>query len=599
MKLSGARILMECLLEQGVDTVFGYPGATVVHIYDELYRYSKKIRHIMTSHEQSAAHAADGYARATGKTGVCFATSGPGATNLITGIAAAYMDSSPVVFITGNVNSSLIGRDAFQEVDISSISMPVTKNNYIVKDISTLADVVREAFLIASSGRPGPVLIDIPKNITEEKANFEPLHLEVSVSETGCVKTASAIQKQLYAALDDDDLNVLVKLIQESTRPMILAGGGVIRSSASESLHSFSERINAPVACTLMGVGSFPSDHPSYFGLIGMHGAKKANLASEQCDLLIAIGVRFSDRVAGAPDKFAPHAKIIHIDIDRAEINKNVIVNHHITGDAKIVLDALLEKLRNVTISGLNVPPPVRLNSATTIEINSTITANTDSVTGSTTISEITSANKTSTTMFSPQNIFRRLQAQTDEQTILVTDVGQHQLWTAQYYHFQKPNTFITSGGFGAMGFGLGAAIGASIGQGENKKQIIHITGDGSFRMNLTELSTVTFYNLPIISIIFNNGTLGMVRQWQRLFFNKRYAYTDLNRGPDFMKLADAYALNGYRVSDLNAFDKALTQAFRSQKATVIECLLQKDEPVTPMVAPGACLTEFIRDKLD
>ena len=569
MKMKSPQILMECLLEQGVDTVFGYPGGTILNIYDELelHGYKEKIRHILTAHEQGASHAADGYARSTGKVGVCFATSGPGATNLTTGIATAYMDSSPVVFITVNVGENLIGKDSFQEVDITGITMPITKCNYLVRRAEDLADILREAFAIARSGRPGPVLIDILKNVTYDEAEYEYL----PVSEHGRHGRLGAMLRRASHDLrtpepDHEDIDALLAMIEASQRPMVLVGGGVIRSKgAVPEFRRFMETLGAPVASTIMGGGACPGNHPLFTGMIGMHGSHTSNMASAECDLLIAVGCRFSDRVATDPKHFAKQAKIVQIDIDRAEIDKNVLTDHHIIGSAKRVLELLNEKLpkhdypewKQHVFSRQEVP------------------LKKDDI-------------------LHPHEILETISDLTDGQAIIATDVGQHQMWSAQYYHFSRPGQLITSGGFGTMGFGLGAAMGSKLGNPD--QTVVLCTGDGCFRMNCHELATVEHYNIPIIIVVFNNQTLGMVRQWQHLIYGERYSQTDLDRGPDFVKLAQAYGIEGARCANQAEFEAALRQALDSGKPWVIDCAIDKDAMVHPMVPGGASVTNFLLD---
>jgi len=569
MKMRGAKVLLECLLEQGVDTIFGYPGGTILNIYDELELggYSKQIRHILTSHEQGASHAADGYARSTGKVGVCFATSGPGATNLVTGIATAYMDSSPVVFVTCNVGETLIGRDSFQEVDITGISMPITKCNYLVKDVNQLADVVREAFAIARTGRPGPVLIDIAKNATSAETDFTPLPVSEHHNSGRLQTLISRSSHDLKASEpDQDDIDLLLSMIEESKQPLVLVGGGVIRSKgAVPEFRTFVETLNAPVASTMMGGGALPGNHALFTGMIGMHGTHASNLASAECDLLIAIGCRFSDRVATNAAHFAKNAKIVHIDVDRAEIDKNVLTDHHIIGDAKRVLELLNAKLpahdypqwklRVFSRKELPIPHDARI--------------------------------------LLPNEVMETIQKVQNE-AIIVTDVGQHQLWAAQYFHFNRPGQLITSGGFGTMGFGMGAAMGAKLGNPD--QVVVHCTGDGCFRMNCHELSTIEHYDIPTITVIFNNHTLGMVRQWQTLIYCKRYSQTDLDRGPDFMKLAEAYGVGGARATNQEEFESVFRTAVESGKPWVIECTIPKDIKVHPMVSAGTPVTDFLLD---
>ena len=569
MKMKCSQILMECLLEQGVETVLGYPGGPIRHIYDEfeLHGYKDTIRHILTAHEQGASHAADGYARSTGKVGVCFATSGPGATNLTTGIATAYYDSSPVVFITCNVSENLIGKDSFQEVDITGITMPITKCNYLVKDPNALADIVREAFAIARSGRPGPVLIDIAKNVTATEADYEYLPLSEHASHGRLAAMLRRASHDLKTPEPDHgDIEKLLAMIEEAKRPLVLVGGGVIRSrGAVPEFRRFFETLNAPVASTIMGGGACPGNHKLFTGMIGMHGSHASNLAADNCDLLIAIGCRFSDRVATDPATFARNAKIVHIDIDRAEIDKNVTTDHHLIGDARRVLELLNEGLpahdypewKEFVFSQKEVPLKV------------------DDI-------------------LHPHEILETIQKVTDGDAIIATDVGQHQMWSAQYYHFSRPGQLITSGGFGTMGFGLGAAMGAKLGNPD--KVVVQCTGDGCFRMNCHELCTVEHYDIPIITVIFDNGTLGMVRQWQNLIYNKRFSQTDLDRGPDFVKLADAYGIAGYRAGTQAEFEEAFRAAVASGKAAVIDCAIDIDAMVHPMVPGGAPVTDFVLD---
>ncbi len=570
MQMTGAKILLECLLEQGVDTIFGYPGGTILNVYDEIYNYSDKIHHYLTAHEQGAAHAADGYARSTGKVGVCFATSGPGCTNLTTGIATAYMDSSPVVFITCNVNESLLGKDAFQEVDITGITMPITKSNYMVRDVKKLADVVREAFAIARSGRPGPVLIDIVKNVTSEKTDFVSLPREEHASHGklgALIKRASHDLKTPEP--DIDDVNKLVEMIKEAKKPLMICGGGVVRSRAHVEFLELAERIDSPVAITVMGGGGFRGGSPLTTGIIGMHGSQASNMACDACDLLIAVGCRFSDRVALEPSTFAKQANIVQIDIDRSEINKNVEVDHHIIGDAKRVLQLLNERVEPQTHEAWK-----------------------DYVFSFKTETEYDTVNHEHT--LTPKQISDTIAAICPQDTIVATDVGQHQMWVIQHFHYDYPGQLLTSGGFGTMGFGLGAAIGAKVGNPD--KTVIHITGDGCFRMNCHELCTEEFYKLPIITIVYNNGTLGMVRQWQTLTYNGHYSQTTLNRGPDFVKLSEAYGLSGKHVATVAELEEALKEALSCGHGYVIDCAVEIDEMVRPMVPVGGKITQFLVD---
>ena len=566
MKLNGAAILIECLIEQGVGTVFGFPGGAVLPIYDELYKRQDRIHHVLTAHEQHAGHAADGYARASGKTGVCIATSGPGATNLVTPIATAYMDSTPIVFITGNVPQSLMGTDSFQEADISGMTMPVTKHNYLVTRVDKLADIVREAFYIASSGRPGPVLIDIPKDVQIAETEYEPasgaqLIPKLSMKHPTAQLRPEGEALERYKVKAAPRLEQAAKLIAEAQKPLIYCGGGVILSGAESELLAFADRVDAPVVSTLMGLGAVPADNPRMLGMLGMHGTHAANIAMQRCDLLIAVGVRFSDRALGNAATFAAQAKVLHIDIDRAEINKNVSTTLHITGDARVVLDLLLPRVEQKD--------------------------NTQWMQQARSMME----EYLSDELFEPRKILRQMAAIAPEITV-ATDVGQHQMWTAQHFPFLHPRQLITSGGLGTMGFGLGAAMGAAASDPQGKPVAL-ITGDGSFRMNLTELSTIGSYNIPVIVVIFNNGTLGMVRQWQTLFFGHRYSQTTLDRGPDFMKLAEAYGLSGTRVDTVEAFAAAFKTAVEKREPCIIECMLDIDEMVAPMVAPGSPIDSF------
>ena len=566
MKLNGAAILIECLIEQGVGTVFGFPGGAVLPIYDELYKRQDRIHHVLTAHEQHAGHAADGYARASGKTGVCIATSGPGATNLVTPIATSYMDSTPIVFITGNVPQSLMGTDSFQEADISGMTMPVTKHNYLVTRVDKLADIVREAFYIASSGRPGPVLIDIPKDVQIAETEYEPasgaqLIPKLSMKHPTAQLRPEGEALERYKVKAAPRLEQAAKLIAEAQKPLIYCGGGVTLSGAESELLAFADRVDAPVVSTLMGLGAVPADNPRMLGMLGMHGTHAANIAMQRCDLLIAVGVRFSDRALGNAATFAAQAKVLHIDIDRAEINKNVSTTLHITGDARVVLDLLLPRVEQKD--------------------------NTQWMQQARSMME----EYLSDELFEPRKILRQMAAIAPEITV-ATDVGQHQMWTAQHFPFLHPRQLITSGGLGTMGFGLGAAMGAAASDPQGKPVAL-ITGDGSFRMNLTELSTIGYYNIPVIVVIFNNGTLGMVRQWQTLFFGHRYSQTTLDRGPDFMKLAEAYGLSGTRVDTVEAFAAAFKTAVEKREPCIIECMLDIDEMVAPMVAPGSPIDSF------
>ena len=566
MKLRATQAILECLLEQGVDTVFGYPGGTILNIYDELYRYQDKIRHILTAHEQGASHAADGYARATGKVGVCFATSGPGATNLTTGIATAHMDSSPVVFLTCNVGESTLGKDAFQEVDITGIAMPITKATYLVRDPNEIPDVIREAFAVAAMGRPGPVLIDLLKNVTslDTMIDYEYLPKEEHQFHGRLAELRKRVGWDLNTpAPNREDVEKLVELIARSERPMLICGGGVVRSRADREFAALAQRLDAPVAITVMGGGGFPGGHALTTGMLGMHGSRASNIGCDNCDLLIAVGCRFSDRVATDPKDFAKQAKIVHIDIDRAEIDKNVRTDHHIIGDAKQVLRMVNERIPQYDHSAWKQfvfshrPGPEADDGQLT-----------------------------------PRQIIQSIRRMAPGDSIVCTDVGQHQMWSIQHFHFDYPGQLITSGGFGTMGFGLGAAIGAKMGHPE--KTVLLMTGDGCFRMNGQELATVSHYDIPVIVVIFNNHTLGMVHQWQNLLYEGRFSQTDLNFAPDFIKLADAYGIRGRRVATSAEMSAALREALDGGHAYVIECVIDTDETVRPMVSAGKPITEFL-----
>ena len=566
MKIRATQAIMECLLEQGVDTIFGYPGGTILNVYDELYRYQDKIHHILTAHEQGASHAADGYARSTGKVGVCFATSGPGATNLTTGIATAYMDSSPVVFLTCNVGESTLGKDAFQEVDITGIAMPITKATYLVRDPNDIPDIIREAFAVAAMGRPGPVLIDLLKNVTglDVMIDYEPLPKE----EHQFHGRLAALRKRvgwdlIPPAPNSDDVDKLVELIAQSEKPMLICGGGVVRSRAHEEFRTLAEKLDAPVAITVMGGGGFPGAHPLTTGMLGMHGSRSSNIACDNCDLLIAVGCRFSDRVATEPATFAKQAKIVHIDIDRAEIDKNVKTDHHIIGDAKQVLQMVNHRI------------PAYQHPAWKEFV----------------FSHRPAAPEESAAL-TPYQIIRTLRELCPQDSIVATDVGQHQMWSIQHFHFDYPGQLITSGGFGTMGFGLGAAMGAKLGNPD--KTVLHMTGDGCFRMNGQELATVSHYDIPIITVIFNNHTLGMVHQWQNLLYGGRFSETDLNFAPDFVKLAEAYGVHGKRVTTRAELADTVREALELGHAYVIECIIDTDETVRPMVSAGKPITEFL-----
>ena len=563
MKIRATAAIMECLLEQEVDTVFGYPGGTILNLYDELYNYKDKIHHILTAHEQGASHAADGYARSTGKVGVCFATSGPGATNLTTGIATAYLDSSPIVFITCNVTEQTLGKDAFQEVDITGIAMPITKATYLVRDPQTIPDVMRQAFAVAATGRPGPVLIDFLKNVTFPNVEIDYEFVPWTENrKCGSLRSLSTNHDLKAPEPNAGDINTLIDMIAHSERPLLICG--VVRGRAHEEFRTFAEKLDAPVAITVMGGGGFPGGHPLTTGMIGMHGSQASNVACNECDLLIAVGCRFSDRVALQPDTFASQAKIVHIDIDRSEIDKNVLTDHHIIGSAKRVLALLNERLPQYSHPAwkehiLPLREPSRPRDSETL---------------------------------TPKQVLETIRRLAPQDSIVATDVGQHQMWSIQHFHFDYPGQLLTSGGFGTMGFGLGAAIGAKVGNPE--KVVIHTTGDGCFRMNCHELATVEHYHLPIITVVFNNGTLGMVRQWQNLIYNKRFSETTLDRGPDFVKLAEAYGLKGFRATTMAEMEEAFSAALEAGCGCVIDCMLDMDEMVRPMVAGGAHITDFL-----
>ena len=559
MQISGSQIVIECLIEQGVDTVFGYPGGAILNIYDALYKNSNRIRHILTAHEQGASHAADGYARSTGKVGVCMATSGPGATNLVTGIATAYMDSIPMVAITCNVTQSQLGKDSFQEIDITGVTMPITKHNFIVRDVKDLADTIRKAFYIAKSDRPGPVLIDIPKDITSAITEYEavdPSKLDFNLPSK---KIPFPSEQQIENA---------AKLIDESQKPFIYAGGGVITSEATDELFSFATKANIPVAMSLMGKAAFPNKHELSLGMIGMHGTYAANTACDNCDLLLAIGCRFSDRVIGEAAKFAKNAKILQIDIDPTEVNKMINVDDALLGDIKSILVELTAKIQKKGKTQWNsqieewkkiIPP---------------------------------SYNKKQD--LSPKFIFEYVNFQVKEDTIITTEVGQHQMWTAQFYDFTKPRTFLTSGGLGTMGFGTGAAIGAKFANPD--KTVVHFAGDGSFRMNCNELATIEHYQLPIIIVILDNHALGNVRMWQTLFYEKRYSNTTLDFGPEWTTLASAYGIQGYHVKNEKEFKDAFDKALKSGKPAVIDAEIFLDEMVFPMIPPGKSIEYLLME---
>ncbi|MCL2379262.1 MAG: biosynthetic-type acetolactate synthase large subunit [Coriobacteriia bacterium] len=568
MELTGSQILMECLLEQDVDTVFGYPGGAIMPVYDALYSYSDKIKHVLTAHEQGASHAADGYARSSGRVGVCLATSGPGATNLVTGIATAHMDSSPVVFITCNVNEPLIGRDSFQEVDIVGIAMPITKCAYLVRDVDNLADIVREAFAIARGGRPGPVLIDIMRNVTLDTADYTPLPREEHPASGRLGALIRRASHDLKAPEPNvEDVDHLIDMIADAKKPLVICGGGVVRGRADAEFKTFVERIDSPVAITIMGGGGFPGRNPLTTGMIGMHGTQASNHAVDRCDLLIAVGCRFSDRVGLQFATFAQNAKIVQIDIDRSEIDKNVKTDHHIIGDAKKVLALLNEKVPQYK-------HPEWKKEVFSFPAETEYDDSDDTLT--------------------PKQVLTSIAEILPDDTIVSTDVGQHQMWAIQHFRFDYPGQLLTSGGFGAMGFGLGAAIGAKAANPD--KVVLHITGDGSFRMNSHEMATEEHYKLPVITCILNNGTLGMVRQWQHLIFDERYSQTTLDRGPDFVSLANAYGLPGRRVTNVEELESALSEAVQSKTGFVIDCAIDSDEMARPMISAGSHITNFLLD---
>ncbi len=553
MKLNGSDIFVECLKEQGVDTVFGFPGGAVLNIYDALYKVRDEIRHVLTSHEQGAAHAADGYARATGKTGVCIATSGPGATNLVTGIATAYMDSVPMVAFTGQVATPLLGKDSFQEVDITGITMPITKHNFIVKDVTKLADTIRRAFVIACEGRPGPVLVDICKDVSAAFAEFE--------------SKPPKKPRNASAGVSEKDIEQAAEVINNSKQPIILSGGGVSISGASREVLELSQKAGIPVATTLMGLGSFPGTHELFTGLVGMHGSRTSNMAVSEADLFIAIGARFSDRVISNVKKFAPNAEIMHIDIDPAEIGKNIVVQYPLTGNIKKILKALNSKIKKRDYSVWNKKIDEWKASYPLKYVKDEV--------------------------LRPHYIVERLYQLTQGEAIITTEVGQNQLWAAQFYKYTAPRQFISSGGLGTMGYGLGACIGAQMGRPD--KKVINIAGDGSFRMNCTEIATAVEYKLPVIIAILNNGVLGMVRQWQELFYEKRYSATSIDRGTDFVALAEAFGAKGIRVTEPGEVDAAFTEALAStDRPVLIDFRIDKDDKVFPIVPPGAAIYELI-----
>lgn len=554
MQLTGAEIIVECLKEQGVDTVFGYPGGAILNVYDALYKYRDDITHILTSHEQGAAHAADGYSRATGKVGVCLATSGPGATNLVTGIATAFMDSVPVVAITANVGTPLLGKDSFQEVDIAGIVMPITKHSYIVKDITKLADTIRKAFYIAKSGRPGPVLVDVTKDVTGALYDYKP-------------RRPATVTREI-SEVRDEDLAAAIELIKNAERPFIFNGGGAVISGAQDEITELAHRIQAPVCDSLMGKGAFSGEDPLYTGMLGMHGTKTSNLGVSQCDLLIVLGARFSDRVTGNAKTFAKNAKILQIDVDAAEINKNIIVDVSVVGDVKEVLSRLLEEIPakdnpewTAKIQDMKAKYPLRYDH----------------------------------TQLTGPYIIQKLYEMTGGNAIITTDVGQHQMWAAQYYKYKEPRTLLTSGGLGTMGYGLGAAIGAKMGRPE--KTVVNIAGDGCFRMNMNEIATAVRTGKQVIQIILNNHVLGMVRQWQSLFYDHRYSHTILDDAVDFVKVSEAMGAKAIRVTKMEEVEPALKEALETQGTVVLDCWIDRDLSVFPMVPAGANIDDVFDEE--
>ena len=554
MQLTGAEIICECLIEQGVDTVFGYPGGAALNTYDALYKYSDKINHILTAHEQGAAHAADGYARATGKVGVCMTTSGPGATNTVTGIATANIDSIPMVIITGNVNVGLLGRDSFQEVDIVDIVKPITKGSYLVKKIEELAPAIRTAFALAMDGRKGPVLIDVPKDITAQVTDFK------------TIKPVERPNKEVDSA---DKITKAVELINNAKYPIIYAGGGVISSNASEQLLEFAEKIDAPVCCSLMGLGCIPASHRLNMGNLGMHGTYATGMATEKCDLIIALGARFSDRVAGNPKKFGSQAEIIHVDIDENEIDKNVITDNHIIGDMKDVLEILNKHVEQQNHTQWLVQLEIWKGE------------------------HVAHREKLGDYM-SALDVLLEINKRKDPEDIIATDVGQHQMWVAQYSEIERPRTLLTSGGMGTMGFGMGAALGAQC--AFPRKRVFLVTGDGSFHMNLNELVTLKSYNLPVIVVVLNNGVLGMVRQWQKLFYGSRFSQTDPKRATDFVKLAESFGVPGFRLDKSEDVEEVFEKAMGLNGPAVIDCVISPDANVLPMIPPGKTVKDIVTE---
>ena len=552
MKRNGSDILVECLLEQGVDTVFGYPGGAVLNIYDALYKYSGRIRHVLTAHEQGASHAADGYARATGRVGVCIATSGPGATNLVTGIATAYMDSIPMVAVTGNVAVPLLGRDSFQEVDITGITMPITKHNFIVKRVEDLADTVREAFRIARSGRPGPVLIDLPKDITAAETEYEP---------------RPATGPRPSVPPKEERLQMTLNRLQSCEKPLIYFGGGIISSGAEAELLALAEAQDIPVCSSMMGLGGFPPDHRLWLGMVGMHGTLAANRAARECDLLLACGARFSDRVAGSTTGFAPNAQVVHIDIDHAEFDKNVSVAVRLAGDLRDVLDILSRRADKRV-------HPAWVGRVTALK------------------REIPASTAMPDAPADPLEVLRTLRRLLPDDAVVATDVGQHQMWTAQHFEFRQPRTLLTSGGLGTMGYGLGAAIGAQAAFPD--RRVVLVSGDGSFHMNLNELTTLASYDLPIVVMVMNNRVLGMVRQWQKVFYGRRFSATDPHRKTDLVKLAEAFGCTGMRITAAGEVEPVLRAALEKKGPVLVDCQISPDVNVLPMIPPGGTVEDMI-----
>ena len=552
MKRNGSQIVLEVLKEQGVDTIFGYPGGTILNIFDELYKYGNTFNHILTAHEQAAAHAADGYARATGKVGVCFATSGPGCTNLVTGIATAYMDSVPVVAITCNYATSGLGRDSFQEVDICGITMPITKHNFQVERVEDLADTIRRAFKIAQTGRKGPVLVDIPKDITAAECEYK--------KQDKVVPDKAKSPKQSC-------FDRAVNLINSAKKPIIYCGGGSVSSNVGKDLIKFAEKIDCPVVSSLMGLGAFPYGHPLHLGLIGMHGHFECNKAAHDCDVLIVCGARFSDRVAGNRAKFAPNAEILHIDIDAAEMDKNVMSNYHLRGDLAEIIPMLTDAVEKQDHSAWRNDIKSFSRPFNQLQIGDYV---------------------------NPQTLIEKIDAKTADDTIIVTDVGQHQLWAAQFYKYVQPRTLLSSGGLGTMGYSMGAAIGGQIGCPD--KQVVMFAGDGGFHMNLSELATVASYNVPVKMFIMNNTVLGMVRQWQKLFYDNRFSDTDPHRATDFVKVAEAFGVKGMRINTNDDIDAVLDEVFAYNGPVLVDCRISKDSNVLPMIPPGGAHTDIIEE---